>query len=76
MLIIYVDPSQQDQVVHLSDRDCGYLAVKQAPSSTRYTFFFTDHAHPSFWCDDALTDGLERSVHSIDGDQRYRIEFC
>ncbi|QMU08345.1 hypothetical protein [Levilactobacillus suantsaii] len=75
MLTIYVDPKQQDQVVQLSDQDRGYLTVSRSAHTARYTFSFTGHAHPSFWCDGRLTDGLEETVRSIDGEQRYRIEF-
>lgn len=76
MLTIYVNPKKQDQVVRLSDQDRGYLSVtKTTEGPARYTFTFTGHAHPSFWHDGALSDGLEETVQSIDGTQKYQILF-
>jgi len=75
MLTIYVDPKKQDQVVELSDQDRGMLHVTTEGQTSRYTFDFTGHAHPSFWHDGDLVDGLETNVQSIDGSQRYQILF-
>ncbi|GEO74432.1 hypothetical protein FD30_GL000346 [Levilactobacillus namurensis DSM 19117] len=76
MLTIYVDPKKQNQVVQLSDQDRGYLSVQpETDGADRYTFTFTGHAHPSFWHEGALTDGLEETVRSIDGTQKYQILF-
>lgn len=75
MLTIYVNPKKRDQVFELSDREHGYLAVAMADQTTRYTFMFVGHAHPNFWHDGPLSDGMAVNVCSIDGPQRYEIRF-
>ncbi|MEE8825673.1 hypothetical protein [Lentilactobacillus sunkii] len=76
MTTIYVDPSKKkEQIVKLSDGTFGLMKAEKQKSGIGYEFDFTSHMHPSFEMQHAPVNGDEETVHSIDGEQQFKIQW-
>ncbi len=74
MCKLFVKSQNHDQAFQLSDGQYGYMFVHQSGNRYRYAFTFQAHEHHSFWVEGPhLLNGQTILVHSIDGDERFRI---
>lgn len=76
MTTIYVDPTKKkEQIVKLSDGTFGLMKAEKKKSGIGYEFEFTSHMHPSFEVPNASVNGDGETVHSIDGEQKFKIQW-
>ena len=76
MTTIYIEnKKKKEQIVKLSDGTYGVMTAMKEKGGLAYKFSFTAHLHPNFLMTHAPIDGDVENVHSIDGEQRFKIQW-